>query len=156
VQLTSEAELAKLVADAAENPRRRSHLLLHAGPDDPVQRLLIALQRGTYIRPHRHSEQWEMLVLQRGRLAVLSFGDDGDLLARDELSVSAPVIQIPVGTWHGAVVLDPDTLVLEIKPGPYRPNEFAAWAPEEHALESARLVRWAETAGPGDGWRAAP
>jgi cupin fold WbuC family metalloprotein len=153
MQQISDRAIADLLGQAAESPRRRSHRLLHAGPDDPVQRLLIALQPGTYIRPHRHSEQWEMLVLQRGRLGVLSFGGDGELLSRDELSVAAPVIQIPVSTWHGAVVLDPDTLVLEIKPGPYRPNEFAAWAPEENAADSARLVRWAETAGPGAAWR---
>jgi cupin fold WbuC family metalloprotein len=144
--------ISDLLGQAAESPRRRSHLLLHAGPDDQVQRLLIAVQPGTYIRPHRHSEQWEMLVLQRGRLAVLAFGEGGELLSRHEMSAADPVIQIPVGVWHGAVVADPDTLVMEIKPGPCRPNEFAAWAPEENTTAAARLVQWAEVAGPGDAW----
>jgi dTDP-4-dehydrorhamnose 3,5-epimerase-like enzyme len=47
------------------------------------------------------------------------------------MSTETPVVQIPAGTWHGFVVLEPDTVVMELKPGPYRPSEFAGWAPPE-------------------------
>jgi hypothetical protein len=49
------------------------------------------------------------------------------------MSNSSPVAQIPIGAWHGFFVLEPNTAVMEIKPGPYRPNEFAEWAPSEGA-----------------------
>lgn len=145
-------QIAALVAEAKADPRRRAHLLLHAGHDDQVQRLLIALQPGSYVRPHQHSQQWEMLVLHRGRLDVLAFTQDGTLLARHQLDQSTPVIQIAVETWHAGVALEPDTVVVEVKPGPYRPNEFAAWAPEENTPAAGNLVSWLETAAVGMRW----
>jgi cupin fold WbuC family metalloprotein len=145
-------QIAGLLADAKANPRRRSHLLLHAGHDDQVQRLLIALQPGSYIRPHQHSQQWEMLVLHRGRLDVLAFTQDGVLLARHRLDGSAPIVQIPAKTWHVGIALEPGTIVMEVKPGPYRPNEFADWAPEENTPAAGDLVAWLEGATVGTRW----
>jgi cupin fold WbuC family metalloprotein len=153
VQAVTEAQIAALLADSRSSPRRRAHLLLHAGHHDQVQRLLIALQPGTYVRPHQHSQQWEMLTLNRGTLDMLAFDEGGVLRERHRLTASAPVIQIPPGTWHGGLVVEPDTVVMEVKPGPYRVNEFADWAPEENAPEAAALVRWLEEAESGAAWR---
>jgi cupin fold WbuC family metalloprotein len=123
--------IAGMALQAAQNERKRVHLLLHAGHDDQVQRLLIVMQPGTYMRPHHHSLQWEMLILLKGRGELLKFSEDGKLLGRIEMSSDAPVVQIPVDAWHGFVVREADTAVMEMKPGPYRPNEFADWAPPE-------------------------
>jgi cupin fold WbuC family metalloprotein len=71
-QIIDHLKVAELVRQAEASERKRSHLLLHAGHDDQVQRLLIALQPGTYVRPHHHSEQWEMLILLSGRAHLLS------------------------------------------------------------------------------------
>src|SRR6478609_2831661 len=49
--------------------------------------------------------------------------------------------------------LEPPTMVLEVKPGPYRPNEFAAWAPEEGEPASSAFVHWAAGASVGSKWR---
>jgi cupin fold WbuC family metalloprotein len=131
----------RLAKEAKASPRRRAHLLLHSGHDDQVQRLLIALQPGTYVRPHHHSEQWEMLVLLRGRGRLLSFNEDGRVLSGLEMNKASPIAQIPIGIWHGFVVLERDTVVMEIKPGPYRPNEFAEWAPAEGCPDVSAFLR---------------
>jgi cupin fold WbuC family metalloprotein len=123
--------IARMALQAAQSERKRVHLLLHAGHDDQVQRLIIVLQPGTYVRPHHHSLQWEMLILLSGGGDLLEFSEDGKLLGRTEMSADAPVVQIPVGAWHGFVVREPDTAVMEVKPGPFRSNEFAGWAPPE-------------------------
>ncbi len=155
LQLVAAAQLDELTKQAAGAPRKRSHLLLHNGPDDQVQRLLIAAQPGTYIRPHQHSRQWEMLVLLRGRLDLLTFDDGGKVLGRTPLEAAAPVVQIAVSEWHAGVVCAPDTLVLEVKPGPYRANEFADWTPEEGHEQAAKLMHWMEEAQPGQKWQPA-
>jgi cupin fold WbuC family metalloprotein len=131
IQAVGDNDLADLLGKAAAGERKRSHLLLHDGHDDQVQRLAIVLERGTYVRPHQHSEQWEMLALLRGRCDVLQFDPQGQLIGRVEMSAACPIVQIPVGTWHGCYVHENSTMLLEIKPGPYRPNEFADWAPPE-------------------------
>jgi cupin fold WbuC family metalloprotein len=152
IQSVNARRLAELAREASVAPRRRAHLLLHQGPDDQVQRLIIMLQPGSYVRPHHHSQQWEMLVLQQGCGDVLMFDEVGILLDRTELSQRAPVVQIPVGLWHGFVVREPDTAVMEIKPGPYRANEFAVWAPEEGDAKAARFVAWVAGAKIGTVW----
>ena len=148
-----EPQLAQLADAAAASARRRSHILLHADHQDQVQRLLIALEPDSYVRPHVHSEQWEMLVLLRGRLDLLIFGAQAELTQRLAMSAASPVVQIPRGTWHGGVALQSQTLVVEVKPGPYRPNEFADWGPEEGAAASGAFVRWAKGADLGAKWQ---
>ncbi|MGA7488917.1 MAG: WbuC family cupin fold metalloprotein [Xanthobacteraceae bacterium] len=153
-QHIDEGQLQRLLAEAAASTRRRSHLLLHEDHQDQVQRLLIGLEPDSYVRPHVHSEQWEMLVLLRGRLDVLIFTPEAALEQRLAMSPTAPVVQIPRGTWHGAVARCA-SLVMEIKPGPYRANEFAAWAPAEGEAGAAAFVRWAGAAKSGNTWSAA-
>jgi cupin fold WbuC family metalloprotein len=152
IELLDESQISDLASEAETAPRRRTHLLLHSGPQDQVQRLMIVLQPGSYIRPHHHSQQWELLVLLQGRGNLLSFDGSGCLAGRVALSRSAQVAQIPAGVWHGFVVLEKDTAVLEIKPGPYRPNEFANWAPEEGAPDARRMVEWLSGAKLGTAW----
>jgi cupin fold WbuC family metalloprotein len=146
------SQIEEMAIQARTLPRKRTHLLLHDGPADPVQRLMIVLQPNSYVRPHHHSQQWEMLVLQEGRGNLLVFDRSATLVDRIELSPNASVVQIPVGVWHGFLVLERNTAVLEIKPGPYRPNEFADWAPEEGDAEADRFVQWATQSALGSKW----
>jgi cupin fold WbuC family metalloprotein len=150
--LIDERQLAQLAQDAAAGARRRSHILLHADHQDQVQRLLIALEPDSYVRPHQHSLQWEMIVLLRGRLDLLIFDPEAELVQRLVLAAASPVAQVPPGTWHSGVALQPGTLVLVVKPGPYRPNEFAEWAPSEGEAVAAAFVRWAAGARAGSKW----
>ncbi|HUC48553.1 MAG TPA: WbuC family cupin fold metalloprotein [Xanthobacteraceae bacterium] len=124
-------DITELLGKAETSERKRSHLLLHGGHHDQVQRLAIMLECGSYVRPHQHSAQWEMLALLRGCCDVLQFSPQGRLISRIEMSAACPIVQIPIGTWHGLYVCESATMLLEIKPGPYRPNEFADWAPAE-------------------------
>ena len=152
-QLVGSEQLVPLLEAAGASTRKRSHLLLHADQQDRVQRLLIALEPESYVRPHVHGEQWEMIVLLRGRFDFLIFDPQAELVQRLAMSVASPVVQIPRGTWHSGVALAPETLVLEIKPGPYRPNEFASWGPAEGEPASSRFVHWAAGARVGSKWR---
>lgn len=131
VQVVDAAALAELLGKAEASERKRTHLLLHGGHHDPVQRLVIVLEPGTYVRPHRHSQQWEILALLRGGCDLLKFDARGHVTGRVAMSAESPVVQIAVGTWHGLYVHDKGTVLFEVKPGPYRPNEFADWAPPE-------------------------
>jgi cupin fold WbuC family metalloprotein len=133
--------ITEMARHAIKSERKRVHLLLHAGHGDQVQRLMIFMQPGTYVRPHQHPQQWEMLILIQGRGALLTFCVEGEIVGRMEMSPETPVVQIPTGTWHGFVVLEPDTVVMELKPGPYQPSEFADWAPPEGDPNAPTFLR---------------
>ena len=146
------SDLRRLSAEAQAAPRRRLNRNLHDRLDDPIQRLCNALEPGTYIRPHRHPDEvWESFILLSGACAIVLFDTDGTVSKRVELSGSGTVIaEIPAGAWHAVVALAADTVVVEVKPGPYLPGTFAAWAPAEADPAAARCLSWLERAAPGD------
>jgi cupin fold WbuC family metalloprotein len=139
----------RLCEAADDHPRRRVHELLHGSHADPVQRLIMAMQPGTYIRPHRHPDpaKWELLLVLRGAAAVLHFDDQGRITRRIEAGAhrGAKGLETPAGTRHALVCLAADTVLFECKPGPYDPKrdvEFADWAPPEGADDAGDYVRW--------------
>jgi cupin fold WbuC family metalloprotein len=133
----------RLFNDAVQAPRKRSHLLLHESHSDPAQRLLVAFARGTYIQPHCHPEQWELVVPMRGTLAMLTFSTDGQVISRTELTAnSVPALQISAGTIHTLIAVTPFALMLEIKPGPFRPAQFFDSFPTENAAGATRAAAW--------------
>lgn len=146
-RLTADA-LAALRAEAVASPRRRKNFNLHASPDDPIQRLCNAFEPGTYVRPHRHgADVWELFLILGGHAAVLIFDNAGHVTERTEVQAGGEtqVVELPPGVWHSLVALAPNTVLFEVKPGPYRPtgeNDFAAWAPKEGAPGADAFVEW--------------
>ncbi len=141
--------------DARRSERRREIHTFHEGDADPLQRMLNALQPGSDVRPHRHLDppKSESLVLLQGALGYTSFRDDGTL--DDEsfilLDTSRDVYgcDIRPGVWHTIFALAPDTVVFEVKPGPYSPandKDFAPWAPQEYSAEAAPYLAKLEDA----------
>lgn len=152
----TQQDLNDLSTQARQSPRLRSHKNIHAELDDPVQRLFIAFEPETYIRPHRHSDagKWECFTLLEGHLSLLIFDDTGTVLDRVELAADQTrVTEIPPNTWHTLVCFTPGTQALEVKPGPYvqpSPEDFAAWAPAENMPDTAAALQWFSHARPGD------
>ena len=67
------ALLDGLVTQARSVPRRRAHHNLHTDLAAPAQRLLVAMEPDSFVRPHLHLDphKAETLVILRGRLGVL-------------------------------------------------------------------------------------
>ena len=108
---------------AAESPRLRMNYNFHATMDDKAQKLLNALEPGTVLPIHRHLHTSESYILLRGRLIVLFYNDDKVLTESIELN---PLdgkygVDIPAGLWHSFEVLEPGTVIFEVKDGPYTP-----------------------------------
>ena len=149
MKIVDRQALSRLSAEAAARPRRRANRNLHPTLDDPIQRFFNALEPGTYVRPHRHDavHRWECFFAIRGAAAVVTFSDTGVLLDRvvigaDEGNVG---LEIPPRAWHALACLQPGTVLLELKPGPYEPltdKDFAPWAPQEGNAACLAFERW--------------
>jgi len=137
--------------------RRRQHSNVHESYRDPCQRLFNAIERGSYIRPHRHAAdpRDELLIAIRGAMALVTFNDEGAVqgvlrLAADGYGGDAAVgVEVPANIWHTVVALEPGCVLLEVKAGPFdpnRPKDLAAWAPEEESPEASIYLRELETA----------
>lgn len=140
--------LAQLSAQAGKAPRLRQNYNLHASPEEPCQRLLIAIEPGSYVRPHRHlrDPKPECLLGMSGRLALVLFDDSGTIEQLVPFGPGEGVagVDIPAGVWHSVVALESGSVLFEAKQGPYRPVEeedFAPWAPQEGSCAAGDYLR---------------
>ena len=127
-----------------ESPRGRIIQRLHREDDDPLQRMLNALQPGSYIRPHRHDgpPRDESILVIRGAIGYVSFSDAGEVTAKHSFGPGQG-IDIRAGTLHTFFAMEPDTVVFEAKGGPFCPmseENFARWAPKEGTPEAAAYL----------------
>ena len=130
--------LDALSAQAIVVPRRRKNYNLHASEQEPCNRLFNAIEPGSYIVPHRHNEPTkdETMVMVRGRMGVVTFDDQGNVVEHVVLEAAGRclAVTIPNGVFHSLVALVSGSIFFEAKAGPYRPlqpDEKAGWAPAE-------------------------
>ena len=144
--LIDQALLDQTSQAAASAERQRKNANFH--PDDtfPAHRLINAMQPGSYVRPHRHLDpnKDESIVVLQGRFGYLSFADDGTVVEALTLSADGPIfgVDIPHGTTHTLLALQPDSVFFEAKAGPFVPlsdAEIAAWSPAEGTPAAAAL-----------------
>jgi cupin fold WbuC family metalloprotein len=143
-----QALFADLAAQAALNPRLRQHHNLHQ-MTDACHRMVVGLQPGSYIPPHRHlaDDKAETLLALQGCFGLLIFTDAGEVVEQRLLQAGGECagVDLPPGVFHALVVLQADSLLFECKAGPYRPitaAELAPWAPAEGAPEVASYLAW--------------
>ena len=134
---------------AADSPRLRKNYNFHASSAEPCNRLLNAIEPGSYVRPHCHAEATkdETIVVLRGRIGVLEFDRAGQVSGSAVLEPAGQTmgISVPHGTIHSLVALAPGTVFFEAKAGPYTallPSESPHWAPEEGSAQAPRYLEW--------------
>ena len=113
---------ARLLREAADNPRLRQATDLRTSPADQSQRMLNAL-----LPVHRHPHSAETAVVLSGCLDEIYFDDKGRETARFTLRAGEG-LQIPLGQFHTVEVKEP-TILFESKDGAYAPA-----APEDIML----------------------
>lgn len=120
--------LDEVSGKAKASERLRMNLNFHDSLDAKAQRLLNALEMGTVLPIHRHQHTSETYLLLRGKIRVMFYNEMG---AETESFLLNPLegnygIHIPVGQWHTLEVLESDSVIFEVKDGPYM-----ALAPED-------------------------
>jgi cupin fold WbuC family metalloprotein len=139
--------LNELTAGAKVNPRKRQHRNIHESYADPCQRLFNAIEPGSYIRPHRHAidPRDELLIAIRGLMALVTFDEQGKVTgvlrfgAHGKDQGVAVGAEVPTDTWHTVIALEPGSVLLEAKAGPFEPSQpkdLAPWAPDEGSAEA--------------------
>jgi cupin fold WbuC family metalloprotein len=123
---------------ARESPRRRVIAPLHRSETDALHRMLNAVQPDSYVRPHRHRDppKAEAWIVLRGSLLFFTFTDDGAVEEQTVLSAAGPRFGVDLvpGIYHTLIALEPDTVIYEVKSGPYvaaSDKTFAPWSPPE-------------------------
>ena len=115
--------LDKVSEEAKGSPRLRMNYNFHDSLDAKAQRMLNALEIGTDLPIHRHRHTSETYLVIRGALKVMFYGDDKQMTEEFMINpeIQAYGIHIPKGQWHTIEVLEKDTVIFEVKDGPYMP-----------------------------------
>lgn len=142
MKIFSSDYLNELTAQAQGSPRKRQHRNIHESYADPCQRLFNAVEPGSYIRPHRHATdpRDELLIAVLGSMALVTFDEQGKVTGVVRFGASrngeglAVGAEVMANTWHTVIALVPGCVLLEVKAGPFDPNQpkdLAPWAPDE-------------------------
>lgn len=144
--------LNKLTAQAKGSQRKRQHRNIHESYAEPCQRLFNAIEPGSYIRPHRHAAdpRDELLIAIRGLMALVEFDEQGKVTGVVRFGMDrngeglAFGAEVPASTWHTVIALEPGCVLLEVKAGPFDPNQpkdLATWAPDEGSAPASEYLK---------------
>ena len=135
-------QVQQVIEASRTNPRKRMILPFHKTPEAPLHRMLNALQPYSYIRPHRHlfPPKPESIIVLCGALLCVIFNPQGKVQNTLTLAVGTADFGFDCepGIYHTFLALLDDTVLFEVKPGPYQADndkDFAAWAPSADSLE---------------------
>lgn len=136
MKIIDKALLDHTTEQARKESRLRKNYNLHERLCDPVNRLLNALEPGTYVPAHRHSHpaKDETVFVLRGSIVSVIFDDAGNIIERAVIDPTHGVygFDIPADQWHGLLVKESGTVVFEVKKGPFTPlteEDIAPWTP---------------------------
>ena len=130
--------LDEMVVKSRAAKRGRTHYTFHKFDNDTLQRMLNAMQPGTYLQPHKHEnpDKQEVFLVLTGKFLVVEFDDNGEISDHMILDIKSHqhAAEIAERVYHTVICLVPDSIAYELKDGPYNPiddKNFASWAPKE-------------------------
>jgi len=145
--LITQTLLQEVANEAAASPRRRKNRNFHRTNEDMAHRLLNALEPDSYVPPHRHLDpsKDEAIVALRGRFGLVLFDADGKVQNTAVLAAGGDTlgVDLPHGTFHTVLALEPGSVFFEAKAGPYvalSEAERASWAPVEGTPEAVAYL----------------
>ena len=123
MKIIDKSLLDTVTSGAKESNRLRMNYNFHDSLDAPCQRLLNALEPETIVPIHRHQHTSETYILLRGKLRMMFYNDDKEIIEETVLRSESPNygIHLPAGVWHAMEVLTSGTVIFETKDGPYMP-----------------------------------
>ena len=127
-----------LIQEAEKSERKRKNFNFHQHFSDRIHRMIHATNPETYVQPHKHEnpDKIETFIILKGRVLLIEFSDKGEIT--DHLILDSVLgnygAEIRPKSWHTLITLEKDSLVYEIKDGPWDASDdknFATWAPSE-------------------------
>jgi len=130
--------LNQLNSKAESSPRKRINHNFHKESSDLLQRMLNAMEPGTYIQPHKHEnpDKREVFLVLKGSFIVVEFSESGEVTDYIIINLEEGVFgaEVAPGVYHTIIPLEKNSVAYELKDGPYdtaSDKNFAPWAPNE-------------------------
>ncbi len=139
----SEDDIAFLKKQALANPRKRARICAHRDSANALHEMIIAIAKGSYLRPHKHIGKSESFHIIEGVADVALFDDVGEITRVIALGApgtgKSPFYRLSDDQFH-MLVVQSDVLVMhEVTNGPFNREQTiqASFAPDEADTEKA-------------------
>jgi cupin fold WbuC family metalloprotein len=147
VAQVSSSHLESLTEELRGAPLGRARVCVHQSPQDLVQEMLIAVDRSSYVRPHRHLRGSESLHMILGELDVIIFDSGGEITEVVSMAAGSSTksffYRLSAPFFHTIILHSNQAVFHEVVMGPFDPSqtEQAPWAPPvEDTSAAARYV----------------
>jgi cupin fold WbuC family metalloprotein len=128
-------------------PKRRVRINAHPGSDDQLHEMIIAIEPGSYIRPHKHPGKSEAFHVIEGEVDIVVFSEEGNIDRIVSLAAKGGrhpfYYRMSTAHFHTLIIRSDLLVVHEITNGPFVPTGtvYAAFAPQEVDAASAAVFQ---------------
>jgi cupin fold WbuC family metalloprotein len=136
------ADIDVLKNAVSKTPKRRARINAHPDSSDDLHEMIIAIEPGSYIRPHMHPGKSEAFHIIEGAVDIVVFDKAGHI--KRVVSLSEKGSDLPFyyrmssPFFHTLIIRSSLLVVHEITNGPFQPGGtvFADFAPDETDLDN--------------------
>ena len=124
--------------EALQSSRHMARLLMHLSHEDTVQEMLIAMGRECVVTPNSAAGKSESLQIIEGRLLLVIFDMDGNIVRQEEMAPSgnncASIYRLNSTPWHTMIPLTEMVVVHETLQGPFESSSepLPNWIPSDN------------------------
>lgn len=139
-------DVEKLKELALQNKRRRIRLCTHNGITDKLHEMVVVHDQHCYVRPHKHSQNTESLLVLEGEADLVMYDEVGKVNRVIRLgptnSGKAFYHRMPVNYYHSLIIRTNVFVFFEFTGGPFiRSNtQFPTWAPTVDGQEAVDYI----------------
>mgnify|MGYP006206225081 CR=1 FL=1 len=125
--------------EALQSSRHMARLLMHLSHEDTVQEMLIAMGRDCLVTPNRAIGKSESLQIVEGRLLLIIFDIDGNVVRGEEMAPQgdscSSIYRLNSTPWHTMIPLTEMVVVHETLQGPFESSSepIPSWIPSDSA-----------------------
>ncbi len=148
----SERDVNFLTSRVGQVDQKRVRLCVHQNIAEKLQEMLIALEKGSYIRPAKHIHKEESMHVIQGVADLVFLDKKGcvrDIVFLGTLASGRQFFcRIPKGACHTLLIRSKIFVFHEVAEGPFRRSNtvFPPWAPEDqNSTQTRKLMRRIET-----------
>jgi cupin fold WbuC family metalloprotein len=134
-----------LIFTAEKNERKRSRFCVHESIDETVHEMIIVHSKNTYVRPHKHINKSESMLVIDGLVDYYTFDFYGNVVSVDSMGAysSGKIFYVSNrnSSFHSIIIHSDWLVFLEITQGPFDKSDtiFAPWSPVENCHDDVEI-----------------
>jgi len=139
-------DIDELINKAKLAPRNRVRFCSHSSANELVHEMFIVHPKGAYVRPHKHLNKPESMMIIEGEVDYVVFDNKGNIKEKipmgDYRSGKSFYQSTRAEQFHSLVIHSEWLVFLEVVQGPFNKEDtvFAEWSPKEN--EDGKIIKF--------------